>query len=68
MHSIMVSRHTCLLCSFVSIPDSDLLGQRYGKIWRKVDKIGIKFVYLWREGGETAGNILKEFGSDIIVI
>jgi hypothetical protein len=44
------------------------LGQRYGKIWRKVDKIGIKFVYLWREGRETAGNILKEFGSDIIVI
>lgn len=52
MHSIMVSRHTCLLCSFVSITDSDLLGQRYGKFWRKVDKIGIKFVYLWREGGD----------------
>ena len=32
--------------------DSNLLWQRYEEFWRKVDKIGIKFVYLWRGKAE----------------
>lgn len=44
------------------------LGAKIQKKRRKEDKIGIKFVYLWREGGKTAGNISKEKSNDIIVI